>query len=31
MLSKRTQYAIFALTHLAREFEKGPVLISKIA
>lgn len=31
MLSKRTQYAIFALTYLAREYDKGPVLISIIA
>jgi len=31
MLSKKTQYAIYALTFLAREYQKGPVLISKIA
>jgi len=31
MLSKKTQYAIFALTHLAREYSKGPVLIGAIA
>lgn len=31
MLSKKTQYAIFALTYLAREYQKGPVLISQIA
>ena len=31
MLSKKTQYAIFALTYLAREYPKGPVLIGTIA
>lgn len=31
MLSKKTQYAIYALTFLAREYQKGPVLISRIA
>ena len=31
MLSKKTQYALYALTHLAKQYGKGPVLISKIA
>ena len=31
MLSKKTQYAIHALTHLAREYQKGPVLINTIS
>lgn len=31
MLSKKTKYAIKALVHLAKEYEKGPILISTIA
>lgn len=31
MLSKKTQYAIYALTYLAREYQKGPVLIGTIS
>lgn len=31
MLSKKTQYAIYALVHLARQYDNGPVLISDIA
>ena len=31
MLSKKTQYAIYALLHLSRKFDKGPVLIKTIA
>ena len=31
MLSKKTQYAFRALTHLVDRYEKGPVLISEIA
>ena len=31
MLSKKTQYSFFALVHLAKEYQKGPVLISTIA
>jgi len=31
MLSKKTQYSFYALVHLAKEYQKGPVLISKIA
>lgn len=31
MLSKKTQYSFYALVHLAREYRKGPVLISHIA
>lgn len=31
MLSKKTQYAFRALTHLALQFGKGPVLISEIS
>lgn len=31
MLSKKTQYAFRALTHLALHFGKGPVLISEIS
>lgn len=31
MLSKKTKYAINALVYLAKEYEKGPVLISQIA
>jgi Rrf2 family protein len=31
MLSKKTQYSILALVKLAREYNKGPVLISTIA
>ena len=31
MLSKKTQYAIYALVHLAREYDQKPVLIASIA
>ncbi|GHE65648.1 MULTISPECIES: Rrf2 family transcriptional regulator [Roseivirga] len=31
MLSKKTQYAFHALTYLAENVEKGPVLISEIS
>jgi Rrf2 family protein len=31
MLSKKTQYAIYALTHLAREYNNGPILIKTIS
>lgn len=31
MLSKKTRYAILALTRLAKDFGKGPVLINEIA
>ncbi|HRS53136.1 MAG TPA: Rrf2 family transcriptional regulator [Bacteroidales bacterium] len=31
MLSKKVQYAIVALTRLAKEYNKGPILISDIA
>jgi Rrf2 family protein len=31
MLSKKTQYAIHALTELAREYKQGPVLINTIS
>jgi len=31
MLSKRAQYSILALVKLAKEYKKGPVLISSIA
>ena len=31
MLSKKTQYAFRALSHLAEEYGKGPVLISNIS
>lgn len=31
MLSKKTKYAINALVHLAKEYNKGPILISTIA
>jgi Rrf2 family protein len=31
MLSKKAQYSIYALMHLAREYNNGPVLISNIA
>jgi Rrf2 family protein len=31
MLSKKTQYAIYALLHLAREYNNGPILIKTIA
>jgi Rrf2 family protein len=31
MLSRKTRYAIMALTHLAREYGKGAILISDIA
>ncbi|MEO6219571.1 MAG: Rrf2 family transcriptional regulator [Ginsengibacter sp.] len=31
MLSKKTQYAFRALTHLAENYGKGPVLISNIS
>ena len=31
MLSKKTKYAVHALVRLAREYEKGPVLISDIS
>jgi Rrf2 family protein len=31
MLSKKTRYAMLALTKLAKEYGKGPVLISEIA
>ena len=31
MLSKRSQYALKALSYLAEKYQKGPVLISEIA
>jgi len=31
MLSKKTRYALLALTRLAREYGKGPILISEIS
>lgn len=31
MLSKKTQYSIYALVKLAREYQKGPILINSIA
>jgi len=31
MISKKTKYALSALIYLAREYEKGPVLISDLA
>lgn len=31
MLSKKAQYALYALVHLARKYEQGPVLIKTIA
>ncbi len=31
MLSKKTQYAFHALTYLAKNLDKGPVLISEIS
>ncbi|MDR4989077.1 MAG: Rrf2 family transcriptional regulator [Bacteroidales bacterium] len=31
MLSKKAQYAIYALVNLARKYEQGPVLIKNIA
>jgi Rrf2 family protein len=31
MLSKKTRYSFLALVHLAKEYQKGPVLISTIA
>ncbi|MCX6257035.1 MAG: Rrf2 family transcriptional regulator [Bacteroidia bacterium] len=31
MLSKKAQYSLYALVHLAKEYKNGPVLISKIA
>ncbi len=31
MLSKKTQYAFRALTHLAENYGKGPILISEIS
>jgi Rrf2 family protein len=31
MLSKKTRYAMVALTNLAREYGKGPILISELA
>lgn len=31
MLSKKAQYAIYALLRLAKEYDKGPVLISSIS
>jgi Rrf2 family protein len=31
MLSKKAQYALYALVHLAREQERGPLLIREIA
>lgn len=31
MLSKKTQYSFYALVYLAKEYQKGPVLISSIA
>ena len=31
MISKKTKYAIIALVRLAREYEKGPILIRDIA
>ncbi|MHC1704711.1 MAG: Rrf2 family transcriptional regulator [Tenuifilaceae bacterium] len=31
MLSKKTRYALLALTRLAKEYGKGPILISEIS
>jgi Rrf2 family protein len=31
MLSKKAEYSLYALTYLARNFQKGPILISRIA
>lgn len=31
MLSKKTQYALYALMNLAKNYQKGPVLIGRIA
>ena len=31
MISKKTKYALHALVYLAKEYKKGPVLISEIA
>lgn len=31
MLSKKTQYSFYALVYLAKEYQKGPVLIDDIA
>ncbi len=31
MLSKKTQYSFYALVYLAKEYQKGPVLIGNIA
>jgi Rrf2 family protein len=31
MISKKTQYSIYALVRMGKEFEKGPLLISEIA
>jgi Rrf2 family protein len=31
MLSKKTRYSFLALVHLAKEYQKGPILISTIA
>jgi Rrf2 family protein len=31
MLSKKTQYSLYALLHLAKQYGMGPVLISEIA
>lgn len=31
MISKKTKYALKALIYLAREFDKGPILISELA
>jgi len=31
MISKKAQYSLYALTFLAKRFDKGPVLISEIA
>ena len=31
MISKKAQYALVAMTRLAREYERGPVLVSRLA
>jgi Rrf2 family protein len=31
MLSKKAEYSLYALVHLARNYNKGPILISRIA
>ena len=31
MISKKAQYALVAMTGLAREYERGPVLVSRLA